>query len=54
MYEANLRAGTHKTKTRGEVKGVNNKMWKQKHHFAKAARMAHVLLSNAEVALESS
>ncbi len=31
MYEANVRAGTVKTKTRGEVKGVNSKLWKQKH-----------------------
>ena len=31
MYEANSRAGTASTKTRGEVKGVNKKLWKQKH-----------------------
>ncbi len=31
MYEANARAGTAKTKTRGEVKGPNRKLWKQKH-----------------------
>ncbi|MHC5063184.1 MAG: 50S ribosomal protein L4 [Planctomycetota bacterium] len=31
MYEANARAGTVKTKTRGEVAGPNNKLWKQKH-----------------------
>jgi large subunit ribosomal protein L4 len=31
MYEANLRAGTHKTKTRGEVRGPNKKLWPQKH-----------------------
>ena len=31
MYEANSRAGTHQAKTRGEVKGPNNKLWKQKH-----------------------
>src|SRR5690606_36490437 len=31
MYEANRRAGTHKTKTRSEVNGPNHKLWKQKH-----------------------
>lgn len=31
MYEANVRAGTAKTKTRAEVKGPNHKLWKQKH-----------------------
>jgi large subunit ribosomal protein L4 len=31
MYEANRRAGTHKTKTRSEVHGPNHKLWKQKH-----------------------
>ncbi len=31
MYEANLRAGTAKTKSRGEVRGPNKKLWKQKH-----------------------
>lgn len=31
MYEANRRAGTHKTKTRSEVRGPNHKLWKQKH-----------------------
>ncbi len=31
MYEANLRQGTAKTKSRGEVRGPNNKLWKQKH-----------------------
>lgn len=31
MYEANARAGTVKTKTRGEVAGPNKKLWKQKH-----------------------
>ena len=31
MYEANLRQGTHKAKTRGEVAGPNKKRWKQKH-----------------------
>ena len=31
MYEANVRAGTAKAKTRGEVKGPNKKLWKQKH-----------------------
>jgi large subunit ribosomal protein L4 len=31
MYEANLRSGTAKTKERGEVKGPNKKLWKQKH-----------------------
>ena len=31
MYEANARAGTAKTKTRGEVKGPNKKLWRQKH-----------------------
>ena len=31
MYEANVRQGTHKTKTRSEVAGPNRKMWKQKH-----------------------
>lgn len=31
MYEANARAGTAKTKTRGEVKGPNRKLWRQKH-----------------------
>ena len=31
MYEANTRAGTAKTRTRGEVAGPNRKMWKQKH-----------------------
>ena len=31
MYEANLRQGNAKTKSRGEVAGPNCKMWKQKH-----------------------
>ncbi len=31
MYEANRRAGTHKSKTRSEVRGPNHKLWKQKH-----------------------
>ena len=31
MYEANRRAGTAKTKTRGEVNGPNHKLWPQKH-----------------------
>ena len=31
MYEANARAGTHKVKTRGEVRGPNHKLWAQKH-----------------------
>lgn len=31
MYEANRRQGTAKTKTRGEIRGPNTKMWKQKH-----------------------
>jgi len=31
MYEANARAGTAKTKTRGEVAGPNKKLWRQKH-----------------------
>lgn len=31
MYEANLRSGTAKAKTRSEVAGPNNKLWKQKH-----------------------
>ena len=31
MYEANLRQGNAKTKSRGEVAGPNSKMWKQKH-----------------------
>ncbi len=31
MYEANRRAGTAKTKTRGEVNGPNKKLWPQKH-----------------------
>ena len=31
MYEANLRQGTHKAKTRSEVAGGNKKLWKQKH-----------------------
>lgn len=31
MYEANARAGTHKTKTRAEVRGPNHKLWPQKH-----------------------
>lgn len=30
-YEANQRVGTHKTKTRAEVKGAGRKLWKQKH-----------------------
>lgn len=31
MYEANLRQGTAKSKSRGEVAGPNAKLWKQKH-----------------------
>lgn len=31
MYEANRRQGTHKAKTRAEVRGGNKKLWKQKH-----------------------
>ena len=31
MYEANVRQGTAKTKTRSEVRGPNNKLWRQKH-----------------------
>ena len=31
MYEANVRAGTAKTKTRSEVNGPNHKLWPQKH-----------------------
>lgn len=31
MYEANVRTGTAKAKTRGEVAGPNKKLWKQKH-----------------------
>lgn len=31
MYEANVRQGTAKTKTRAEVAGPNKKLWKQKH-----------------------
>ncbi len=31
MYEANMRQGTVKTKTRGEVRGGNKKLWRQKH-----------------------
>lgn len=31
MYEANVRQGTAKTKTRSEVAGPNKKLWKQKH-----------------------
>ena len=31
MYEANRRAGTHKTKTRAEVAYTNKKPWAQKH-----------------------
>ncbi len=31
MYEANLRQGTAKTKSRGQVAGPNAKLWKQKH-----------------------
>jgi len=31
MYEANTRTGTAKARTRGEVSGPNNKLWKQKH-----------------------
>ena len=31
MYEANRRQGTAKAKTRGEVRGPNHKLWKQKH-----------------------
>jgi large subunit ribosomal protein L4 len=30
MYQANLRQGTHKTKTRGEVAGTTKKMYRQK------------------------
>lgn len=29
-YQASLRAGTHKTKSRGEVSGSGRKLWKQK------------------------
>ncbi|MHC4076823.1 MAG: 50S ribosomal protein L4 [Planctomycetota bacterium] len=31
MYEANVRQGTVKTKTRSEVRGGNKKLWRQKH-----------------------
>jgi len=31
MYEANARAGTHKAKTRAEVRGPNHKLYPQKH-----------------------
>ncbi len=31
MYEANARAGTHKVKTRAEVRGPNHKLYPQKH-----------------------
>lgn len=31
MYEANVRQGTAKTRTRGEVRGPNKKLWRQKH-----------------------
>lgn len=31
MYEANVRTGTAKAKTRGEIAGPNKKLWKQKH-----------------------
>jgi large subunit ribosomal protein L4 len=31
MYEANRRQGTHKAKTRSEVRGPNRKLWAQKH-----------------------
>lgn len=31
IYQNNLRAGTHSTKTRGEVAGSKKKPWKQKH-----------------------
>jgi large subunit ribosomal protein L4 len=30
QYQAGLRAGTHKTKVRGEVQGSGKKLWKQK------------------------
>src|SRR6185312_14048926 len=30
QYQAGLRAGTHKTKVRGEVRGSGKKLWKQK------------------------
>src|SRR5437868_9123891 len=30
QYQAGLRAGTHKTKRRGEVAGSGKKLWKQK------------------------
>jgi len=30
MYQANKRVGTHKTKTRGEVRGTTKKMYRQK------------------------
>jgi large subunit ribosomal protein L4 len=30
MYQANLRLGTHKSKTRGEVRGTTKKMYRQK------------------------
>ena len=30
MYQANMRQGTHKTKTRGEVAGTTKKMYRQK------------------------
>src|SRR6266436_6251658 len=29
-YQATMRAGTHKTKGRGEVSGAGRKLWKQK------------------------
>ena len=30
MYQANLRQGSHNTRTRGQVSGTNKKMYRQK------------------------